>query len=172
VELTRRDALIALGAMGFAVGGLAQQLDGNDDQLEAVVTGAVAVSEVVFPSGVSGHEAFVKAYVSGRTQDETYSVEEVASLLTTVDREAKRATGSAFSDLEPEKRDEVLRDIGAARAYPDPDGTVPQRIRYYLINDLLFALYSSPTGGELVGNENPVGHPGGRQAYQQGPNDE
>jgi len=45
------------------------------------------------------------------------------------------------------------------------------RVRYYLVNDLLFALYSSPTGGKLVGIENPQGHPGGTGSYQQPPND-
>jgi hypothetical protein len=42
-------------------------------------------------------------------------------------------------------------------------------VRYYVVNELLLALYASPTGGELVGIENPQGHPGGTASYQQGP---
>ena len=47
------------------------------------------------------------------------------------------------------------------------------RVRFFVVNELLFALYSSPTGGSLVGIENPVGHPGGTESYQHaGPEDE
>jgi hypothetical protein len=52
---------------------------------------------------------------------------------------------------------------------PDPRGSDEQRVRYFVVNELLFALYASPTGGELVGIENPQGHPGGIQSYQRGP---
>lgn len=158
--------------MGIAAGGVAQQLGDRGTVSAEVTDGTVAVAEVVFPSSVSGNREFVETYLDGRTEGDGYSLEEIASLLDTIDREAKRSTGRSFTDLTPSKRDDVLREIGAAKAYPDPDGTVPQRIRYYLVNDLLYALYSSPTGGELVGNENPVGHPGGREAYQEGPDDE
>jgi hypothetical protein len=34
-------------------------------------------------------------------------------------------------------------------------------VNYYLLDELLFAFYSSPTGGELIGNKNPRGYPGG-----------
>jgi hypothetical protein len=42
-------------------------------------------------------------------------------------------------------------------------------VRYYVVNELLYALYTSPTGGELVGIENPQGHPGGHESYQHEP---
>jgi hypothetical protein len=158
--------------MGIAVGGLAQRLDDSGPPSAEVIAGTVAVAEVIFPTDVSGNQKFVETYLNGRTADETYSVDEVESLLGIIDDRAKRMTGIVFTDLDPQRRDDVLRAVGGASAYPDPDGTVPQRIRYYLINDLLFALYSSPAGGKLVGNENPIGHPGGRQAYQHGPDDE
>jgi len=54
-------------------------------------------------------------------------------------------------------------------ADPVPDGDDVERVRYYVVNELLFALYSSPTGGELVGLENPRGNPGGLASYQRGP---
>jgi hypothetical protein len=52
---------------------------------------------------------------------------------------------------------------------PDPDGTDAGRVRYYVVNELLYALYASPTGGELVGIENPRGYPGGTASYRRGP---
>ena len=65
-----------------------------------------------------------------------------------------------------ETRDRLLRGIGVETADPVPDGTLTERVRFYLVNDLLFAFYASPTGGRLVGIENPIGHPGGIESYQ------
>jgi len=45
-----------------------------------------------------------------------------------------------------------------------PGRTLAERVRYYVVNELLLALYASPTGGELVGLENPQGHPAGPRA--------
>ncbi len=168
MELTRRDAVVALAVMGIGVGGTVNHLDRRPE----VVDGMVAVAEVVYPSATSGIREFVQTFLGGRRQEEDYSLAEVESLLGVVDRAAKRETGSKFTALEPSRRDAVLRGVGAATAFPDPEGTRAERLRYYLVNDLLFALYSSPMGGKLVGNENPVGHPGGTEAYQQGPGNE
>jgi len=71
-------------------------------------------------------------------------------------------------DLSVADRDSLLREVGADTAPPDPDGTNAERVRFYVVNELLYALYTSPTGGELVGIENPQGHPGGTDTYQRG----
>jgi len=76
-----------------------------------------------------------------------------------------------FRELGTERRDATLRAMGVDTAEPNPDGNPRERVRYYLVNELLFALYSSPTGGELVGLENPQGHPGGTESYRQPPDD-
>jgi len=168
VKLTRRDAVVALATMGIAAGGAVRYLDAESD----IVDGMVAVAEVLYPSEVTEIREFIETYLGGREEDDTYSIDELESLLAAVDREARQTAGSDFRSLSKTKRDEVLRATGAATAFPDPEGTLPQRLRYYVINDLLYALYSSPTGGELVGNGNPHGHPGGLEAYQRGPTDE
>ena len=77
--------------------------------------------------------------------------------------------GAPFAALPVEDRDSLLREVGADTAEEDPAGTTAERVRYYVVNDLLMALYASPTGGELVGIENPQGHPGGTDNYQRGP---
>jgi hypothetical protein len=59
--------------------------------------------------------------------------------------------------------------MGVDLVDPDPDGFSAERVRFYLVNELLYALYSSPTGGTLLGLENPQGYPGGSESYQQGP---
>jgi hypothetical protein len=63
----------------------------------------------------------------------------------------------------------VLREMAVDTAEPRREGEPRETVRYYVVNELLLALYSSPTGGELVGIENPQGYAGGIDSYQRGP---
>jgi hypothetical protein len=170
MELTRRDALAALAAGGVAVGAGVFEEAWRDDATAAF--GAheretlLAVAGVVYPSALEGVDSFVDAYLRGRTNRPEYA-EGAAGAVATLDDHAGAWYGDAFVDLdEPES---LLRELGADTAEPDPDGSPAERVRYYLVNELLFALYASPTGGELVGIENPQGHPGGTTSYRRGP---
>ncbi|QSW99913.1 gluconate 2-dehydrogenase subunit 3 family protein [Haloterrigena alkaliphila] len=170
MELTRRDAVAALGALG--VGGTlsgcvappgAEPLD--VDRIREVL---VAAAEVVYPSEVTGTATFVESFLEGRLEDPTHAAgldEAVADL----DEHAAVWFDESFAALSIEDRDRALRGIGAADADENPDGTTAERVRYYVVNDLLLALYASPAGGELVGIENPQGHAGGLDSYQRGP---
>jgi hypothetical protein len=42
-------------------------------------------------------------------------------------------------------------------------------VRYYVVDELLYAFYASPVGGGMAGIENPPGYPGGTESYQEGP---
>ncbi|WP_254765935.1 gluconate 2-dehydrogenase subunit 3 family protein [Salinilacihabitans rarus] len=179
MELTRRDAVAALaavGAGGAAAVGVRRRgrpdgavdagADAADD--ETVRETLVAAAEVVYPSNVTGVEAFVEAFLDGRLAGERHAAglrEAVADL----DRRAAAWYGDAFAALPAADRDSLLGEVGADAAAEDPDGTTAERVRYYVVNDLLLALYASPAGGELVGIENPQGHPGGTDTYQRGP---
>jgi len=177
-ELTRRDALSALASGGVVVGtgaaGLRQSLtdppdDGVDLSAERERDLLVAVAEVVYPSELAGVREFVETYVAGRADDRDGYRAATRDALATVEKRARRWRGAGFLDLSPEERDAHLREMGLDSAEPDPEGYEAARIRYYVVNELLYALYSSPTGGELVGIENPQGHPGGGDTYQRGP---
>ena len=174
-ELDRRDVLKALGAAGITVGGGAALLEWTDDESgEAIVTDHErrtlhAVATTVYPSEVSGVESFVDGYMSRRLRADTPRTDAVVDALAALDSYAQEWEGDDFRDLEPSKRDETLRAMGVDQADPIPDGAPRERVRYYLVNELVYGLYSSPTGGELVGIENPQGHPGGTQSYQQPP---
>lgn len=174
MELTRRDAsaaLAALGVSGVAVGSsvLDQETSPDDGATpEQIQETMVAIAHVVYPSTVSGTEGFVQAFVSGRLE----RAEHATGLSETVAKLNELAVewhGNRVPALEKSVRDELLREVGADVADEVPDGTTAERVRYYLVNDLLLALYSSPAGGKLVGIENPQGHPGGTATYQQGP---
>ncbi|WP_265108521.1 gluconate 2-dehydrogenase subunit 3 family protein [Halosolutus halophilus] len=174
MELTRRDAtaaLAALGAGGAAAVGLRRSRRSadaptvDDGQVRETL---VAVAEVVYPDAVTGTATFVEAFLEGRLDDPGHARglrEAVADL----ERLSAEWYGDAVADLSAADRDSLLREVGSDTADEDPDGTTAERVRYYVVNELLLALYASPTGGELVGIENPQGHAGGVDTYQRGP---
>ncbi|MGM0448653.1 MAG: gluconate 2-dehydrogenase subunit 3 family protein [Methanobacteriota archaeon] len=189
MELTRRDAAAALAALG-ASGGVAlgarvaadrgrEDDPGGDPEAgetgddastddEAVRETLTAVASVVYPADVAGVEEFVDGFLAGRLDGSAHA----AGLRKTVaelNHLANTWHGAPVADLDAADRDRLLREVGADIADEDPDGTTAERVRYYVVNELLLALYASPTGGELVGIENPQGHAGGAESYQRGP---
>ncbi|PSP80832.1 hypothetical protein BRC81_01740 [Halobacteriales archaeon QS_1_68_20] len=180
MELTRRDAAAALAALGAggAVGYAAHEWgsggddspDAPDDGLatdEEVRDALVAVAEVVYPSAVSGIAAFVESFLAGRLEREDHG-RGVRETVGELDELASEWYDGPVAELDPEDRDRLLREVGADVADENPEGTTAERVRYYVVNELLLALYASPRGGELVGIENPQGHPGGTDTYQRG----
>lgn len=178
MELTRRDALVALAAVGAAdaaMGGVTSIQDEedkserdeplSDDEIRQLTT----VAEVIYPSKVETTEEFVRTYTVGRYNHREEYVQGVRTALRSIDEFARDWFGKRYVSLSSGDRETVLNQIGVRRVPPNPDGVMPERVRYYVVNDLLYALYTTPTGGKLVGKENPDGYPGGREAYQQGP---
>lgn len=171
MELSRRDAMAALGALGVgaAAVGVRERTGSKDEEPEARVRETlVAAAEVVYPSEVSGVSEFVETFLTGRLDDDAHA-EGLRAAVSDLDDAATEWYDGRFSALSPADRDRLLREIGADTAEEKPAGTTAERVRYYVVNELLLALYSSPTGGKLVGIENPQGHPGGIESYRQGP---
>mgnify|MGYP000365611351 CR=1 FL=1 len=174
VRLTRRDALLSLLAGSSA--GVAGQFglssfeglnERHDDAMtDTVVRDLAAVAEVVYPSAVSGIEEFVRTYAGGLPDTRK---QKIASAVTELNDYACRTHGNRFADLPVGDRDSVLRAMAVDRTGSSPDGNIPERIRYYVVNQLLYGLYTSPMGSRLLGIENPVGHPGGFESYQKEP---
>ncbi|ELZ37452.1 gluconate 2-dehydrogenase subunit 3 family protein [Halorubrum tebenquichense] len=187
MELTRRDAAAALAALG-ASGGVALGArvaadrgrdaggdsggDGTGDDApaddETVRETLTAVAAVVYPDDATGVEEFVDGFLDGRLDGSAHAAG-VREAVAELNRLARSWHGGAVADLDPAVRDRHLREVGADIADEDPDGTTAERVRYYVVNELLLAFYASPTGGELVGIENPQGHPGGAESYRRGP---
>ncbi|PSP66731.1 hypothetical protein BRC79_07250 [Halobacteriales archaeon QH_8_67_27] len=190
-ELSRRDALAALAAAGVAGGGAlalaASDGDGDDrddgDGIEGTETNRplsgpidgdnvetlVAAAEVLYPSEVEGIEPFVSEFVRGRAGEQPDHAAGIAAAVAYLDEWTNSWFDDEFAGLDEAEREDALDRLGVREADPDPDGTDVERVRYYVVNELLFALYTSPTGGELVGLENPQGHPGGIESYRRGP---
>ena len=177
MRLNRRDALAALSAAGVALGaGSALLVSPGADHEEHrgpvdddAVTTLVAAAEVLYPSEVEGVEPFVARYVRGRAADRPDHAAGMAEAAAYLDDYAEAWHGRRFASLEPAVRDDALRRMNADVAEPDPAGSDVERVRHFVVEELLFALFSTPTGGELVGIENPPGHPGGLESYQRGP---
>ncbi|MBX0294145.1 gluconate 2-dehydrogenase subunit 3 family protein [Haloarcula nitratireducens] len=180
MELTRRDALAALSAAGVAVGGGGAVMLAADDGEEGGDTASgpfgdeelatlVAAGEVLYPDAVEGVESFVTRYAEGRARDRPDHAAGTAEAVAYLDDYCRSWFDAEFAALDAATRESALRRMNADTVEPDPDGSDTQRVRYYVVNELLYALYSSPTGGKLVGIENPQGHPGGTTSYQRGP---
>ncbi|PSP43727.1 hypothetical protein BRC68_05985 [Halobacteriales archaeon QH_6_64_20] len=198
-ELTRRDALAALAASGLAAGvdtgagggagstaereTLSSREAASDETESPADSGAdrsspfteretetlVSVAGTLYPSAVTGVSAFVETYTVGRVRDRPAYADGMKAALETLEQYATEWFDGRYSTLSTRDRGALLRQMGLVNADPDPAGSDPERLRYYLVNELLYALYSSPTGGELVGIENPPGHPGGLASYRRGP---
>jgi hypothetical protein len=136
---------------------------------EAILDALVGTATVVYPSAVENVEAFVRTYGREKLSERPAYREGADRALESIDSQAELTLDASFAELEGVERETVLKRLGADSASPDPEGSAPGRVRYYYVNEVLFALYSSPTGGELVGIENPQGHPGGTDSYQRGP---
>lgn len=175
MELTRRDAVLALVGGGMVAS--TRFVEEAASETDATVEGRdldtlKALAETLYPSSVEVTNEFLEAYVLGRRAvDEDY-LRGTNRALDAVRTTSRQETGLAYTSLDPGSRDAVLRATGADRAYPDPDGTVAQRVRYYVVDGLLYPLYTTPKGASLVGNGNPEGYPGGTEAYQRPPAEE
>lgn len=187
MKLTRRDAAAALAAIG-ATGGVAlgvrraieeggepevgeADTERDDEGLpddETVQTAMTAVAEAVYPEAVSGIDAFVDGFLAGRLDGSSHDAG-IRAAVADVESAARSWYGTPVAGLPPSERGDVLRELGANTAEENPQGTTAERVRYYVVNELLLALYASPTGGELVGIENPQGYAGGAESYRQGP---
>lgn len=177
MDLSRRDAIAALAATGAVLGGSAALASDDDDTDptedvpddvigEDTVAVLAAVASVVYPEDATGIEPFVETYVSGRLSDDPGHREGVVDAAAELDATARDWFDAPMTGLDRSTGNRLLRELGVDAADPDPEGNLSDRVRFFLVNELLYAFYASPTGGRLVGIENPVGYPGGTESYR------
>lgn len=128
-----------------------------------------AVATTVYPSDVDGVGTFVERYVTERARRTDERARGIANAVETLEEYTRTFHDEPFRKLSPALRRETLDQMGVDTADPVPDGTEAERVRHYVVNDLLFAFYASPAGAELAGLENPPGYPGGIESYREGP---
>ena len=165
MKLTRRDALAALAGAGSA--SLAGCSGTSEESPSLPVDALVALAETLYPSAASGHREFVETYVGGRTRGRPAEREALTETMAELNETARAWYDGRLPALSRADRDALLREVSVDTAEPRRDGTLAERLRR-VVNDLLYAFYTSPTGGELVGTSNPPGHPGGMASYHGG----
>lgn len=175
MRLTRRDALAAVGVTAGVSAAAVGADRATDGTLREAVFGESeqeglpeetretlrATAAVVYPSEATGIEEFVAGYTAGRLASDPDRRPGLIDAARELFEAGETFHGEPFPALGTDRRDETLRSLGVDTAEPAAEGTIPERIRYYVVNDLLYAFYASPTGGELVGTPNPIGYPGG-----------
>lgn len=178
MRLTRRDAISVLVTTGVLSGAKAADLshepeaagtDGDSAVREATLRTLVDLAEVLYPTRVEGVETFVRRVSGERLARDEARRAGVRDAIGELEAHARILYDEGVDELEATQRDRLLVSMGVATADPRPDGTAAERVRYYLVNELLYTLYTSPTGAELVGLENPQGHAGGLESYRRGP---
>jgi len=174
MKLTRRDAIGALSTAGITAVAGCESLGGDGTGTESETetaagipsgggeTGAMmALAETLYPSDVEVTEEYLGTYLYSRMADEESYRTEVQAGVDTLDRLARDAHETPFAELTSDRRVGLVEDTDLRTGDSVPDGTDIQRANYYLVDELLFAFYASPLGGERVGNPNPRGWPGG-----------
>lgn len=178
MKLTRRDALfaVAAGSVGGGTVEYAATATDNTTQREIEprlnsdeISILLSVSELVYPSEVTVTADFISAYVGLLAEDHRRRFRVTVQDL---DTHSKSVYGTTFGNLSIEKRAALFREMGIGRIHPRRKGSVAARVRYFLVNGLLYALFTSPKGGQLFGIANPIGHPGGYHGSEDRGDDE
>ncbi|MFC6716564.1 gluconate 2-dehydrogenase subunit 3 family protein [Natrialbaceae archaeon GCM10025810] len=182
MRLTRRDAVAAavVGGVGIGLPAVSiAELRGGREEGDAVVdpsftdgdlTTMHRLAEAIYPSEVTVTVGFIEGYADRLPESRRRATRECVRLL---DDACRRDVGVEFASVSPPaKRRAVLCRLGVHAARSNPTGTVAERIRYHLVNSLLYALFTSPRGSTLVGFENPIGHPGGYESQTSAPEDD
>lgn len=173
---TRRGALLAVAGLVLGAGGYGYGIRprGSDRPTGGTVTPAhvtavTAVAAAIYPPGVAVDERFVEERLFGRIEPRPGHFDGVATAIEAVDAHAGARFGAGIADLPAERRRWVLTAMGVPAVHPRPDGTIAERVRFYLVNDLLYVLFTAPRSRAFTGIDNPPGHPGGRAAYRHRP---
>jgi hypothetical protein len=172
MDLRRRE-IVAAGAA--AVGALPlfeRDQPGSTDGSESDTVGEkevatlLALAETVYPSSVEYDEEFLTSHVESRSAARQAGIR---IAIDDLNRFARKWYGRSYPRLDSGARQSLLAQVGVGCVWPDPNGSASERIMYYLVNQLLYALYTDPRGSRLFGIDNPVGYPGGYQSYQEPP---
>jgi len=160
MKLTRRDAIAALGAAGITSLAGCESLTGSTEPPSEMET-MVALAEVLYPSAAEPTTEFVQSFLFGRIYDKESYQSALEAGVGTLNDIARDTEGAPFGRLDPDQRVSVIENSDLRTGESVADGSDVERVNYHLIDELLFAFYASPTGGEMVGNPNPRGFPGG-----------
>lgn len=169
MKLTRRHAILA--AAGVSAAGLGtyelaaadEVSDGPFTQRERAML--VTVAEAVYPWELAAAADVLVPYFTRLDDRRTAATRRT---LAEFDRLAQSAFGVPLETLSAEEGRTLLRTLGSDRIQSSPTGTLAERVRFHLVNSILFALMTHPSGTAPFDIDNPVGYPGGFASYTEG----
>lgn len=169
MRLTRRQAFLGLLGLSSAASLGAYEVTDDPRSDRTTLTGneretVLAVADVVFPSDTRPLEPVVTGYVDRLNDDRTRAL---VATLADLDRTAYDRFGVPFRSLSRADRERLFGALGVPRVQPQRRGTLPARIRFHLVNSVLFAILTHPNGTAPLGIDNPVGYPGGFSSFTQ-----
>lgn len=126
------------------------------------VADLLAIADLVFPAESGTFEPAVTGYVSRLSEARRRAL---LRDLSELNRVAYGQTGSPVRALSREELGRLFEALGVNRVEPDSQGVLAERVRFRLVNSLLYALLTHPSGTRQFGIENPVGYPGGFASY-------
>lgn len=166
MRLTRRQALLGLiGASSVGGLGAYELLDRTaiDGSLsDAGMDGLLTVADVVHPADPEEVEPVISAYVDRLNESRTRGL---VTALSELDSRSRRLFGASFGALSRTQGERLLATLGVNRVQSRPEGTLAERVRYHVVNSVLYALLTHPVGTELYGIGNPAGFPGGFDSH-------
>ncbi|MFC6825394.1 gluconate 2-dehydrogenase subunit 3 family protein [Halopelagius fulvigenes] len=171
MKLTRRRTLLGLAGAGSAASlgayDLTADADTDADSAERTVTrrdvdGLLTVADVVHPADPEPFEPLIRGYV-GRLSDERTRA--LLGTLSELDALSYDQSGTPFRSLSAAEGRRLLKRLGVFTVQSRPEGTLAERVRFHLVNSVLYALLTNPEGTKQFGIENPVGYPGGFSSY-------
>ena len=171
-------AAVAAGGYGYGVGGGAGRAPGGggdaSDSLasDAHIETLTALAEAIYPPSIAVDESWVENRVFGRVEPQEGHFDQLVAAVEAVDEHARARFGGPVTALSPDHRRGVLHSVGATEVHPTPDGTTAERVRFYLLGDLLYVMLTAPESTKLTGIANPPGYPGGTDVYKRGPGGE
>lgn len=167
--LRRRDLLagVAAAGAGLTVHELLRAGPAAETPSEAAADPTLrtmtAVLEAVYPWSLDDPAARVRPYLARASEER---VAEIAATAADLDRAAREAFGTGFASLSERERRRLLERLGTDRVLSDPNGSLPARVRFHLVNSALYAVMTHPDGTRPFGIRNPLGYPGGFETVE------
>ena len=162
---SRRQFLIALGGIAFTAAGYGYGTDAPESlaadsatesssypAAETHIDALTAIASAVYPSEVSIKRSFIESRVFGRVEPEPDHFDNLVTVIEAVDDHASARFDGRIADLSAGRRRQVLQSVGVTTVHPTADGTTAEQVRFYLVGDLLYILFTSPAGGKLLGS--------------------
>jgi len=167
MKRTRRRTFLGLVGASSVLGLGAYELTGgtrstDEDIPPHVVEGMLTVADAVYPGDPEPFRSILRRYVDRLGESRLGGLLET---LAELDQISSRYSGSLFRSLSGAEATRLFERLGVNRVQSRRAGTLSERVRFHLVNSVLYAILTDPAGTERFDVGNPAGYPGGFDSY-------